>query len=49
MFIAFKNKFWKRGKIYENKKIFVKHENLGKKVKILAKWRLKFEVKENLK
>ena len=44
IFIALKNKFGKRGKIYENKKIFVKHENLGKeKLKFLAKWRLKFE------
>ena len=44
IFIALKNKFGKRGKNYENKKIFVKHENLRKeKLKFLAKWRLKFE------
>ena len=44
MFIALKNKSRKRQKFYENKKIFVKHENLGKeKLKFLAKWQLKFE------
>ena len=44
MFIALKINLGSDEKFYENKKIFVKHENLGKeKLKFLAKWRLKFE------